>query len=217
MIRHHPASGILGDYARGALGAGDFLVVACHLDACEICRSEVRLWENVCGVLLDRLQPSPMQKNAQAIALAKLDDSDAATAIRQDVLPAYLSRFSIPGPLGRRSLPPRLWVAPGIWLTPLELEAGSSHRTYLMFARRGTVMPEHLHGGREFTLVIHGSFSDRSGVYAKGDFAETNECVVHSPAVPRDSDCLCLISSDAPMLLKSWPARFLQRVLRNPY
>jgi putative transcriptional regulator len=78
-------------------------------------------------------------------------------------------------------------------------------------------MPEHHHAGREFTLVLHGSFTDATGAFGAGDFAETNEQIVHSPAVARDCGCLCLVSSEAPMVLNSWPARVIQRMLGSPY
>jgi putative transcriptional regulator len=217
MIRHHPAAEILVDYARGALDRGASLVVACHLDVCEICRSETRLWEGVGGALLEKLDPAPLDANALARIMTRLDDQQPHRPTREVGLPAYLNRYSIPRALKHESVASRRWVTPGIWFAPIVAKEKTGRRTYLIYASRGTVMPEHQHGGGEFTFVLHGAFSDPSGTYGKGDFAETDERAVHAPAVTQESCCLCLISSDAPMALKSWPARTIQRLLGTPY
>ena len=123
----------------------------------------------------------------------------------------------MPGPLRQSRIGRRLWVTPNIWFAPIAIQPKSSARTYLVYAKRNTAFPMHTHIGREFTNVLHGSFSDATGAYGPGDFAETDESVTHSPAVTRQSDCLCLSSADAPMRLLGLPARLIQTLVGKLY
>jgi anti-sigma factor ChrR (cupin superfamily) len=44
-----------------------------------------------------------------------------------------------------------------------------------------------------------------------------DETVVHTPGVTQASECLCLISADAPMRLTGFAARFIQTVTGTLY
>jgi len=208
MIRHHPASEVLTAYAAGTLHSGAMLVIACHVDSCAICRGEVALWDSACGALLESSEPAALSDGAFERLLSSLNE--AAPARRISEIPEYLRRFDIPTPLRSHKIGMRRWVTPNIWFAPIAMDRKSSARTYLVYSRRNTTFPEHTHVGREFTYVLHGSFSDATGTYSKGDLAQTDESVVHSPAVASQSDCLCLSGADAPMRLLGLPARAIQ-------
>jgi putative transcriptional regulator len=218
MMLHHPSPEILADWSRGALHESAMLAVGCHVWGCSICRAEAAIWESVGGALLEAAAPQPLSAGALAQALARLDLEDIArTSVRERRLPAYLSRFQIPSPLAQHRIGMRRWVTPKIWFAPVIVAPRSSVRTYLVYADRNTTLPTHTHVGREFTTVLHGSFSDDSGTYSAGDFAETDDTVTHAPAVTADSACLCLISADAPMRLHGAAARAIQTLAGNLY
>jgi putative transcriptional regulator len=218
VIRHHPSSEILSDWARGSLHAGARLAVGCHVYACANCREEAALWESVGGELLDGIAPVAMSDLALVRTLARLDGATKPDAV-VDVnrAPAFLRRFDPPAPLLRQEIGMRRWITPGIWFAPIAIQPGSPARTYLVFARRNTTMSMHTHVGREFTCILYGSFSDATGTYGPGDFAETDDAIVHAPAVTADSDCLCLASADAPMRLVGLPARVIQTMTGTLY
>ena len=123
----------------------------------------------------------------------------------------------MPAQLASQTIGRRRWVTPTIWFAPIIMPWQSAARTYLVYAGANTVLAEHTHSGREFTHVIKGAFADGSGRYDEGDFAYTDETITHTPTVTRDSGCLCLISSDAPMRLTGLPARMIQRMIGTPY
>ncbi len=214
MIRHHPSSEVLAEYARGALDAGAMLVIACHIHDCTACRSEAGLWEGAGGALLDRIEPAALSDGALEKALARLDSLPAANQRRA---PRYLRAFNVPAPLARQRIGLRRWVTPNIWFAPVFMGTGSGARTYLVYARAGTTLAQHTHGGAEYTQVIHGGFADSTGAFAKGDFARVDEDVLHAPAVTPESDCLCLSSSDTPMRLTGGIARVIQSALGTLY
>jgi putative transcriptional regulator len=212
MIQHHPDPEMLTDYAAGRLAHGAKLVVACHLESCAICRQEVNLWECAGGALLEDTAPVEMSAGALDHMMARLDDGEAA----KPALPAFLSRFDIPAALAAQTIGRRRFVTPGIWFAPVNAGEGEA-RTYLVCAKADTVLAEHNHRGREWTHVITGAFGDGTGIYAKGDFALTDDALTHAPTVTPDGECLCLISAEAPMRLKSFPARILQALTGSHY
>jgi putative transcriptional regulator len=217
MIVHHPSPDVLLDYARGALHVDLRLVVTCHLEFCGNCLQKVRVWEGVGAALLENLEPSPISEGARSSMWARLDEPVREHEAESEALPAYLAGYSLPQSLNRRKLSRRIWITPGVWIAPTPSIAESSRRSYLLFAKSGRLIPRHTHGGREFTFVIDGCFSDENGKFGPGDFAEMREGAAHEPAVARESDCLCYVSSDAPLLFKGWAARFLQWSLGARY
>jgi putative transcriptional regulator len=144
--------------------------------------------------------------------MARLDEAEAP----KQSLPGFLSQFEIPRALAARKISRRRFVTPSIWFAPVE--AGPDPvRTYLVFAKAGTVLAEHRHRGREFTQVLKGAFADVTGTYGAGDFALTDDALCHTPAATAEGDCLCLISAEAPMRLTSLPARLVQAMTGNRY
>jgi putative transcriptional regulator len=215
MIKNHPSPELLTDYARGALRDGAMLVVACHLDVCATCRSEAALWEQVGGALLENAEPVALSDGALERAMALLDRQ--ARSDRAQHAPRFLQQFDIPSALAGKRVGFRRWVTPGIWFAPVRTAGTSSSPTYLVFADRNVTLPLHTHGGRELTLILHGSFSDSTGTYAPGDFVETDETIHHAPSVTTDSACLCLAHSDTTMHLAGRSARLLQSLLGGLY
>jgi putative transcriptional regulator len=212
MTRHHPDPEILAEYAAGHLHRGAMLVIACHLESCVLCRQEAGLWESVGGALLEDSAAMEMSDGALARTMARLEEPEAASP----ALPSFLARFEIPKHLAAQKIGRRRFVTPAIWFAPVEAGDGEA-RTYLVYAKPGTVLAEHSHRGREFTQVLAGAFSDATGIYDKGDFALTDDALSHTPAVTGASECLCLISAEAPMRLKSLPARILQAMTGSHY
>ena len=218
MIQHHPSVDLLSDWARGGLHAGAMLAVSCHIYGCAICREESALWESVGGSLLDAAPSASLSEGALARALGRLDTTiQTPAASAQNRTPGYLHRFNPPAPLLAQKIGMRRWVTPKIWFAPIAIPSDSKARTYLVYARRNTIMAKHTHVGREFTSVLYGSFSDDTGAYSPGDFAETDDSITHAPAITGDADCLSLISTDAPMRLVGLTARVIQTMTGTLY
>jgi putative transcriptional regulator len=212
MIQHHPDPEILAEYAAGHLHRGAMLVIACHLETCVICRQEAGLWESVGGALLEDSAPLEMSDGALARMMARLGEKEPAAPAP----PFFLASFDIPKHLAAQKIGRRRFVTPGIWFAPVMAGNGEA-RTYLVYAKPGRVLAEHSHRGREFTQVLTGAFRDDTGTYDKGDFALTDDELSHAPTVTDDGECLCLISAEAPMRLKSFSARILQAVTGSHY
>ena len=56
----------------------------------------------------------------------------------------------------------------------------------------GTSVPLHSHNGKEYILVIEGSFCDEYGEYNKGDMQINDQKIKHNPTACNSSGCVCL-------------------------
>ncbi len=56
----------------------------------------------------------------------------------------------------------------------------------------GASVPLHSHGGREYILVLSGSFRDEFGNYNKGDLQINDQKIKHTPIACEDNGCVCL-------------------------
>ena len=56
----------------------------------------------------------------------------------------------------------------------------------------GTSVPLHSHNGKEYILVLDGSFCDEYGEYNKGDMQINDQQIKHNPTASHSDGCVCL-------------------------
>lgn len=56
----------------------------------------------------------------------------------------------------------------------------------------GTSVPLHSHNGKEYILVLDGSFCDEYGEYNKGDMQINDQKIKHLPTACNKTGCICL-------------------------
>ncbi len=56
----------------------------------------------------------------------------------------------------------------------------------------GASVPLHSHGGKEYILVLSGSFCDEYGKYVKGDIQINDQKIKHNPVACKNDGCICL-------------------------
>jgi putative transcriptional regulator len=56
----------------------------------------------------------------------------------------------------------------------------------------GTSVPLHSHNGKEYILVIDGSFCDEYGEYKKGDMQINDQKIKNNPSACDTNGCICL-------------------------
>ena len=56
----------------------------------------------------------------------------------------------------------------------------------------GTSVPLHSHNGKEYILVLDGSFCDEYGEYSKGDMQINDQQIKHNPSACKSEGCICL-------------------------
>jgi len=215
MTTVHPPEDLLWDYHRGRLSPGMRLAIRTHMEMCPQCRSELKLFDSIGGALLDEIEGVALSDNALDLALARIERPEEPEPAATVKTPAFLEGFDLPESLKSAHIPGRYWAAPGVWMAPVKFDEDvQGTKTYLMFVKRGMVMPEHTHRGREITLMLKGNYSDQGGTYRRGDFVLCDEAVCHSPAMGGDEDCLCLVTQEGLILPKTWLGKLLQPFAR---
>ncbi|MEO1989232.1 MAG: ChrR family anti-sigma-E factor [Martelella sp.] len=217
-IHHHISDALLLEYASGSLEESWSLAVATHLALCPHCRARLRLMEAAGGALMEEAEPeSPeISEDASWAALqARLKATDVKAAAKP--APAAPGAALIPEPLRSyvgatfEDVP---WRRLGLYAHQALLETEDKGiQVRLLRVDAGKPLPEHSHGGRELTLVLHGSFTSEGEVFGPGDFEEEDEDTLHQPVVGPESECICLAVTDAPLRFQSRFMRVLQPLL----
>jgi putative transcriptional regulator len=202
---HHPFDARLFDYAAGALPTGQRLVMATHLSSCAECAGKVAVAEAVGGALVSSLPPAAMAPDALDRALARIERPQPPSLPSLEPPAGWIR---VPREVVLAARRSKRHVAPGVWLAPVVKGPGAS-RTYLLGMKPGRGVPHHDHSAAEFTCVLKGAFADGDAVHQAGDFDESSRSVRHSPTVVGDGECVCLISSDGPLIGLDWLGRIL--------
>jgi putative transcriptional regulator len=234
--RHHPSDAMLFAYGGGSLGEALDLAVMTHVVFCAECRSRIADIEAIGGVLLDELPPTRMAEDAFAHVLARTDTAPATTRCAGG-FQSRAAEFRLPAPLDAclgtieicsasaagiedaalriEAIAPRRWrrMAPGIRQIVVVPRVAGGGTARLLRVAPATALARHGHRGREATVVLSGGFSDDLGRFGPGDFAETDEEVVHQPIVGREKACVCLIATESPLRFTGRIARLLQPVI----
>lgn len=216
MPSFHPDEALLLDYAAGSADEPVALLLATHLALCPDCRAEVERLEALGGGLLDELEPVAIGERCLDELLARLQDP-AAEAPAAPCAQGAAAGPLLPRPLrdylgdGLDRLPWRTWR--GVAQAAI-LEECPGYRTAMFRLRAGATVPRHSHEGTELTLVLDGGFTDRGAHYIPGDFVSADASVDHGPVADPDGDCLCLVTSDAPLRLTGPLGRLLNRFVR---
>ncbi len=73
----------------------------------------------------------------------------------------------------------------------------------------GASVPLHSHGGKEYILVLDGSFCDEYGNYSIGDIQVNDQKVKHTPIASKDTGCICLSITEKDVIFFGRFASFL--------
>jgi putative transcriptional regulator len=81
-------------------------------------------------------------------------------------------------------------VFAGIYEYPLKISNKESAKLIKM--KPGAKIPLHSHNGKEYILVLQGSFCDEFGKYTKGNLQINDSKIKHIPIACKQDGCICL-------------------------
>jgi putative transcriptional regulator len=209
---HHPAPDVLSGHSIGELAWGESIVVRAHLSACRSCAANVARMEALQGQVLASARPSELEHGALARTLARLTEPPTQDLSREPPAPRRAPAW-LPEDLADVHVRPRRWLGAGLWIAPIgERRRGARDRTYLLRAPAGSVLPSHSHDGSELLCVLRGAFLDERGRYSAGDFVRFRPNTNHRPKVDADGECICLITTEAPLRMFGLVGRVAQAI-----
>ncbi len=208
MPTHHCPDSWLLDYASGALGEAESLLVAVHATLCPSCRATIEAHEAAAGALLSRATSSALSAGALDAVLQRLDEPAPATP-----LPVHDSLFpvALTGYLGRSNQLDWEVVVPGIRVVVLPIDAPMPVRLFELAP--GLQVPRHTHTGIERTLVISGSYTDDDGTFARGDLGLRDGTRDHNQRIDDGEACLALVVADGPLVPRSPEAEAIAKMV----
>lgn len=207
MVQHLPPDELLLDYATGSLPEPLALLVAAHVTLSPETRRQVRELEAVGGAMMESEEPAKLPDGALDAVLARLDEAPRTAAA--EAVETMPQKAQVKGD-GRIPAPLCAYLADGLETIEWRERSGSvaefdllpdypGFKTRLLKLKAGSKVPQHTHGGAEYTLVLEGSFTDETGRYARGDVAVADPEVTHRPQAGSECDCICLAVTDAPL------------------
>ena len=213
MIKHHPDVNLLVDYVSGNLSPAKAACIAAHNSYCGICRKTTFQLETLGAELFKGLECQSVSSSTFDSVLARLDKPPSSQSTqwesKDESFPLVLKK------LMSKEFADLEWRRVTSSLSVSQLDTGDSkHECALYQIAAGGKIPEHDHEGAEMTVVISGGFSDRQGVYHKGDFIFREKDQIHAPTALESEDCICLAVSDAPLRFTGWKYRWMNPFLR---
>lgn len=209
-ITHHLDDATLMSFAAGSLPAALSVVAASHIASCSQCAREIRYMERIGAAMFANLGSTALQRPVPSMAMARAE-AEARGAID-----------SVPGPAGDLPAPlaalagPHMadikWKRLGLGVLHHRLPLGGTAQgdLRLLNISPGRRMPDHGHGGSELTLILGGSYADKTGVYRAGDVADFGDDLDHTPVADPVAGCICLIATDRPARFKSILQKLIQ-------
>jgi putative transcriptional regulator len=210
MISHHVDDEMLLAYSAGSLAEGWSIGVASHLSLCPHCRKRYALLENLGGYLLENEyaiseKSGDWEQLKERVLSTPQENSTAQRQAANDsMLPAPLLRY-VENAGGLK------WKNYGSAVAQMVIPTNDRSTTVrLLKIRAGQPVPEHTHGGTEFTMVLQGTFSDEVSSFGRGDVEVSDGAVMHTPVAHAGEDCICLAVTDKPLKFKSRLMRLIQ-------
>ena len=168
-------------YTSGNLGEAKSLFTSMYLFLNSIAAKKASIFDNILAQNLSELE---------GVGLKKLKYTDC---IKNDGSEKQIS--SLPkNPLSRiiGDLNHIDWKTVYKGFNEFKIPVNDNDSVKLIKMDPGTSVPLHSHNGKEFILVLDGSFCDEYGEYKKGDMQINDQQIKHNPTACKSNGCVCL-------------------------
>jgi putative transcriptional regulator len=194
-VHHHPDQALMAAFAAGTLDQARSAVIATHLLACSTCRSELKVFEDAGGALLETLSPVPLSHDAWSRVEGLLSHGSPASRSFSGAKRASLGDVpGLPDSVQRLSGGNWRWLAPSLEIRRIDTPHGEAARLFLLRSRAGTRLLPHAHSGEELTCVLAGSFFHDGELYGPGDFDFGEPSVEHEIEIGSEGSCVSLVA-----------------------
>jgi putative transcriptional regulator len=214
-VTHPVGDDLLMGYAAGLLPPAQDLMVATAVSLDDDARARLSGFEAMGGGLLLEIEAAPIEDGSFDAVMARINatppDGSVADRVKTRRAPSVLPqplREAVGGDLADVRWSP---VGMGVRQSILGGDEGGTAR--LMSIPPGVAIPDHGHGGMEYTLVLYGSVLDGGERYDRGDLGVADAEVEHTPVAGPGETCICLLVTDAPLRFRGLIPRLAQRFI----
>ena len=172
---------LLFQYAAGTTSLTKSLMASTYLYLNTLERALYSDFENYCGSELDKtnmVNPSNLSPE---------DCISSANEYKNSNLDTYnpIQKFI-------RSFNSLKWRKVFNGFYEYSLKLSDKENAKLIKMAPGAKVPLHSHNGKEYILVLQGSFSDEYGTYSKGNLQINDSKIKHTPIACKNDGCICL-------------------------
>ena len=168
---------LIFEYAAGTSNLSKSLMASTYLHMNSQELSMHSTFEDYLGEELDNVP----RINAKNLELEDCFSGDKDTEIRKNPINKLLSNF--------KNLK---WKKVFNGFYEHELILSNKEHAKLIKMDAGAKVPLHSHNGKEYILVLEGSFCDEFGKYTKGNLQINDSRIKHTPIACESSGCICL-------------------------
>jgi len=218
-VSFHPQDDMLLDFSSGRLESAPSMCVSAHLHFCERCRSRVQQLTELGSEVFASSHAVAVNDDTLNKIFARIDsrseyDIGTTQEMVQDTHTKYGVYPHVVEKLLNNQHKPK-WRKLSKSLRVARLFTGQTQfEVSLHRIKAGGVTPRHNHGGKEYTVVLNGSFSDENGIYKEGDFILKESGDTHHPIGAKNMDCVCLTALEAPIELPGFFGWLMKPMLR---
>ena len=173
---------LIFDFASGSLGPAKSIFTATYLHLNSKAKQINNKFENLLGDNLFANEDAEISKINYKNCISNLSNLPTPS-LNDDANP--LSKLL--GPLNEIS-----WKQVYKGFKEWSLKLDDDDEIKLIKMDPGVSVPIHSHGGKEYILVLEGSFCDEYGNYNKGDVQINDQKIKHTPIACEDQGCVCL-------------------------
>jgi putative transcriptional regulator len=169
------------EYSSGMLGEAKSILISTYLHLNSVASKNASVFDNLLAEDLFKLNNTLPKK-------LKYTDCITSNENSTNTASSFLNPLSkIVGNLNNIN-----WKSVYKGFKEFDLPANDKDKIKLIKMDAGTSVPLHSHSGKEYILVIDGSFCDEYGEYKKGDLQINDHNIKHHPTACNDNGCICL-------------------------
>ena len=168
-------------YSSGSLGEAKSLFTSMYLHLNSVASKKASIFENMLGQNLDELE---------GVKLKKLKFSDCIKNKKQETEKVNFNSNPLSNIVG--DLANINWKSVYKGFKEFSIPINDNDSVKLIKMDPGTSVPLHSHNGKEYILVLDGSFCDEYGEYNIGDMQINDQMIKHNPVANNKDGCVCL-------------------------
>ncbi len=182
---------LIFDYSSGNLGEAKSLFVSMYLFLNSVAAKKASIFDNI---LADNLA------DLDEVAPKKINYKDCITATSKENLEFKISKNYTPLTNLIGSIDKLKWKSIYKGFREFNIPFHDDDTIKLIKMDPGTSVPLHSHNGKEYILVINGSFCDEYGEYKKGDMQINDQKIKHNPSACDTNGCVCLSITESDVI-----------------
>ena len=172
---------LIFDFASGSLGPAKSIFASTYLYLNSKAKDMNNTFEGILGDQLFSNENSKIKKIKYSDCIANKPSKKSYSSIE-------ISPISkIVGPLNKLD-----WKNIYRGFKEFSLKIEDEDEIKLIKMDPGISVPIHSHGGKEYILVLSGSFCDEYGKYNQGDIQINDQKIKHTPIACENEGCICL-------------------------